>query len=281
MEKDQKNKAFTSFYSYPRHGKKATQLIQEYIKKVDLLIEVHDARIPAIASSLPLRQERKNKPTLLVFNKSDLSDFYWNKKWQEFYEKNKQPCLFISLKKKENLFKLKKKIQKYSRKKILFYKKKNIHFPCIKIIVLGLPNTGKSTLINFFIGRKKVNTGAKPGITMHSQWVRLAEKMEILDTPGILPLSIENEEMLYKLYFTGALQEKNQLNFFSLEYLFEKYEKLKLGIFDRYQITENLDLFQTIKQIQNKHPLSTENLYQKILLDFRQGKLGRFTLDYF
>ena len=219
-------------YNYAGHIKKAVSEIKTYLKKTDLVLEVRDARIPYSSENLPLRANLEQKKSILLFNKEDLANPYWNQKWQTYYQKKNS--LFLSLKKKDSIKKVFHLIQETTKKMQLSYKKKFNQPPPIRILVLGLPNTGKSTLINQLIGKKKTHTGSKPGITRHNQWVVLANKLEILDTPGILLPSIENKEEIYKLYATHSLQENAELNVFSLEYLFLNCEEFREAILDFY-----------------------------------------------
>ncbi len=265
-------------FDYPRHIKNTMQVIADYLKKVDLLLEVYDARIPYTSQNSSLQINKKEKHSIILFNKSDLANPKWNQKWFNYYQKQKQNCLFISLKEKKNLHKLKIAIQKIQQQIACKYKSKNIQPPAIRIMVLGLPNTGKSTIINYLVGNKKTHTGSKPGITVHSQWVKLPHKIEILDTPGILPPFIQKEEEAHKFYATYAVKENAELEPISFQYLFETCEEFRKIVCIKYKL-QTINCSTVLAKIKERYRVSDNGLYQRIFTDFRQGVMGRSTLD--
>ena len=281
MEEQTNN--LTNFYSYPFHVQKAVQEIKKQLNKVDLLIEVCDARIPFNSRVLPLFKELQ-KDYLIIFNKADLSESSWNEKWQEYYLKNKQHSIFLSLNDNNAMKNLMPLLKKYQNKLKEYFSKKFINIPPMRILVLGLPNTGKSTLINRLIGKNKTKTGAIPGITRHSSWVKFQHKMEILDNPGILPRKLKTEDEIYKLYATCALKENKELDSLSLKYLFNECEGLRELIVNYYKLNQTITVkweeiiseIMTIKKIANNQ---LSNLYQLILNDLRRGKIGKITFD--
>lgn len=278
-EKNLRSSSLTKLYQHPHHIKNAKKTIENSIKKVDLLIEVYDARIPYTSQKSSFSSHNKEK--IILFNKADLAEDSWNQKWYKYYQKKNPYCLFISLKNKQNLQSLQNMLRSIQQRFAIKYKKKNIQPPAIRLMVLGLPNTGKSTLINYLIGKKKVATGSKPGVTLYSQWVKLRYQMEILDTPGILPIIAPEEDSLHKLYATNALQQNLELEILSLHYLWENYKKFRLLILKKYNLkTESLtiNLEQSLKKIGQNYR-NIENLYQKIFVDFHQGAMSQITLD--
>ena len=271
----QSNDFNNSYYQYSKHIKKAIITIKNFISKVDLLIEVFDARIPYTSQESFLSISNKDK--IVLFNKSDLANNFWTKKWQEYYKDKIQNFLFISIKTKQNLIGLQKFLQNYQTNFELKYKKKGITPPAIRFMVLGPPNSGKSSLINYLLGNKKVVTGAKPGITLYSQWVKIHYKIEILDTPGVLPLQTPTPENIYRLYATHALKQNSELDAISLQYLFENCLEFRHSVLKKYQL-QSTNLEEILVNLKQKYR-NIENLYQKIFTDFQKGVMSPVTLD--
>lgn len=275
IEKEQDADFLVRMYQHPRHIRNAKRIVENSIKKVDVLIEVCDARIPYTSQEnfFPIA----NKEKIVLFNKSDLAIAHWNKQWQNYYQKKIPACLFISLKTKENLQKFQNLLQKTQQKLSLKYTIKGIKAPPIRLMILGLPNTGKSSLINYLTKSKKVSTGSKPGITVYSQWVKLPYQIEILDTPGILPVCAPTKDAFHKLYATHALQQNSELEVLSFEYLFENCLLFREAILKKYNL-ENKDAETMIEKMILKYR-DKENFYQKIFTDFHQGQMSKTTLD--
>jgi ribosome biogenesis GTPase A len=157
------------------------------------------------------------------------------------------------------------------------YEKKRIQAPPIRLMVLGLPNTGKSSFINYLIGNKKLNTGSKPGRTIYSQWVKLPYQMEILDTPGILPALVPDKDAFHKLYATRALQQNSEIESLSLQYLFENCPLFKKAVLRKYNL-ENMNFWAMLKKIRSQYH-TEQDLHQKIFADFHKGLMSEVTLD--
>lgn len=273
------NNNLSEFYSYPGYIKETIRNIKQYIKKIDLLIEVCDARIPL--SSRIVSENINKKDSIIIFSKSDLADPHWNQNWQNYYFSQKQECLFINLKQKK-LHKLLFKIKAYQLKLEKYYQKKSITSPPIRILVIGLPNTGKSTLINSLVRKKTAKTGANPGITRHSNWIKFNSKMEILDNPGILPAVLQTEIEIHKLYATFALKKNATLDYLSLKYLFQEILDFKKLFLNYYNLDTKLAQYweDALQQIKKKCFFVNDSAAcQAIFTDFRIGKMGRITLD--
>ena len=235
------NENKTNINWYPGHMAKTKRLIKENINQIDIVLEVLDARIPYSTKIREFDECVRNKPRILVMTKSDLCDMKETKKWIEYYEKEGYHVVCLDLEHNPNLKELFKKtndimssIQEKRLSKGLKEKK-------AKILVVGVPNAGKSTLINRLVGKKAVNVGNKPGVTKNLDWIRINSDLELLDSPGVLWPRLDQEKVALSLAAFTAIKEEilpiDKVVIFILETL-EKYypEILK----ERYGI-EKLD----------------------------------------
>ena len=192
---------------FPGHMKKTEGLIKENLKLVDIVIELVDARLP-LASRNPLIDEIiKNKPRLIVFNKSDMADDLVTNDWINYYRKFGTKVVKVNSIDGKGFSNVYEGINEVLKEKIEKYKEKNLNF-VIKMMVVGIPNVGKSSFINKISGRAGAKTGDKPGITKGKQWVRLQKGYELLDTPGILWHKFDDEMVARKLAFAGSIKDE-------------------------------------------------------------------------
>ncbi len=276
---------------YPGHMLKAKKELVFQLRRVDVVLEMRDARIPLSSVNLDFEKLLEHKKRILVFNKTALADHEVTRIWEESYQKQDIPFLFIDVIKKIHLKKLLPLSRNIMNQKWSAFRRRGIRPPTLKLLVCGIPNVGKSSLINRLSGRKVANTGPTPGVTKHQDWIKLGNDVELLDTPGILWPKINDQETGLRLAITGAIKDSivgtAQLSIYLIEILKrklpDKLEKL-------YQLTpEDLALFpeDIIQKIaENRgclkrggavdHP-RVESL---VLRDFRQGKLGRLSFDY-
>lgn len=272
---------------YPGHMKKTKELLKENIKIVDLIIELVDARIPFSSKNPDFDELFVNKNRLLIINKYDLANPNLNKAWENYYKNLGYYTVLYNSNDNKELKKLEAVIEEATADIAERYRKKGILNKVIKAMIVGIPNVGKSTLINSIAKRKSAKTGNMPGVTKGKQWIRLPKNIDLLDTPGILWPKFISEEAALNLAFTGAIKEE-VLQIEEIAYSFvERLIKIdKNALTNRYDIElsditiENIDNIAYKKGcILNKNEVNYERVSRMILNDFQAGKLGRITLE--
>lgn len=273
---------------FPGHMKKTEGLIKDNLKLVDIVIELVDARIP-LASKNPLIDEIvKNKPRLIVFNKSDMADDKVTSDWINYYKNNGIKVVKVNSLDGKGFNDVYDGINQVLKEKIDKFKEKNLNF-VIKMMVVGIPNVGKSSFINKITKRAGAKTGDRPGITKGKQWVRIKEGYELLDTPGILWHKFDDEETAKKLAFVGSIKDEildvEELAFYLLDFLKNNYpENLKL----RYNVdfNEDKDTYELMEEIGRKRgfvikggEIDLTRCANTILDEFRGLKLGKISLE--
>ncbi len=272
---------------YPGHIAKAQRQLKEKLNLVDVIIEVVDARIPYSSKYKTTDLLCPNKPKIILLNKADVSDEKYNKIWKEIFEKNYNSEVIVtnlSSKKDTNLI-ISKTI---NLSKPLMQKRieKGLLPRATRIMVIGMPNVGKSSTINKLIKTAKTKTGAKAGITRQQQWVRINDKIELLDTPGIIPTKQDDQNQALKLAFVNSIGENAYDSVYVAENLIkilnEQYPKEFKKYFDFNESDEEINLEKIAKKrnwiLKEKKAdiIRTANI---ILSCFREGKIGKFTLD--
>lgn len=272
---------------YPGHMAKAKRLINENINLIDIVYEVVDARIPMSSKIIDIDNYIKNKPKILIMNKIDLCDLKETNKWKKYYEEKGYKVLLTSLEKNFNekeLINLTEEILKPLNDKIQekdMKKRKN------RVLVVGVPNAGKSTLINRLAGKKVVSIGNKPGVTKGLSWIRVNDKIELLDSPGILWPKLEEKNALNLATFTAIREEilpKFEIASYILTTL-DKYYKDKLE--ERYDIKElNEDIVITMEEIGKKRgclikggEIDYDKVIEIIINDVKNGYIKGITFD--
>ena len=273
---------------FPGHMKKTEGLIKDNLKLVDIVIELVDARIP-LASKNPLIDEIvKNKPRLIVFNKSDMADDKVTSDWINYYKNNGIKVVKVNSLAGKGFNDVYDGINQVLKEKIDKFKEKNLNL-VIKMMVVGIPNVGKSSFINKITKRAGAKTGDRPGITKGKQWVRIKEGYELLDTPGILWHKFDDEETAKKLAFVGSIKDEildvEELAFYLLDFLKNNYpENLKL----RYNVdfNEDKDTYELMEEIGRKRgfvikggEIDLTRCANTILDEFRGLKLGKISLE--
>ena len=274
---------------YPGHMKKTYEMLKENLKIIDLVLIILDSRIPKSSLNPDLDKLILNKEKIYIMNKSDISDKKINEKWIKYF--NNRNLVVVendSLKNKKNndLF---DKIEKFETKIKYKYSKKGFKNKTIRMLIVGVPNTGKSTFINYITKRKSVKTGNKPGVTRGKQWIKVKNKYEILDTPGVLWPNLKDEKTKYNLAVTGLIKDNIiddvELSAYLIKFLKDNYIK---KLTDRYKIdveTENtyieiLDKISIKKGfILKNHEVDYERTAVTILRDYRNGVLGKISLE--
>lgn len=270
---------------YPGHIAKAEKKLKEQINIVDVVIEVLDARIPNSSSYPEIEKLIKDKPRLILLNKCDLANSEQTQIWiKKIKEKTGCSVLATSANDNKDLSKILNKVIELGQPKIIKLVQKGLLPRPVRIMVVGMPNVGKSSIINKLIKKTKAKTGAKAGVTRDQQWVRINPKIDLLDTPGIIPLKQEDQKKAYKLAFVDSIGENaydveavaaifiNNVNEIYPD-LIRNYYKLN----DKEVNIENISLSRNWI-IQGGKP-DTKRCAQNILNDFRLGRLGKLTLD--
>jgi len=269
---------------FPGHMHKTRKLIKENLKKVDVIIEILDARVPVSSSNPIIDELTGDKPRVVVLNKSDLADKKVTDMWKVYFKSlgdNRLP-VEVSSKTKENLNAIVKGC------KTLCQGAKWIDRRPVRAMIVGIPNVGKSTVINALAGRKKAIVGNKPGVTRDMQRLNISDSLQIYDTPGILWPKFEDQDIGFKLALLGSIKDSililDEISMKGLEYMVQYYpERIK----DRYKIdTLPDDTVELIELIGKKRgclisggAIDYEKAINLFLLDLRSGKLGRFSLE--
>lgn len=268
--------------------KKTKDLLQENIKLVNIVIEVIDARIPIASKNPDFDQLFRDKKRLIVLNKYDLADPNMNKVWQDYYKSKGWSCVLYNSTNNKELRKLDIAIAEATKEIVERYKKRGLLNKSIKAMIVGIPNVGKSTLINSLAKKKSAKTGNMPGVTKGKQWIHLAGNIDLLDTPGILWPKFEDEKGALNLAFTGAIKDEvlvleeivlkfvekmiqlNKINAILEKYNIEQGEK-PLDVLDNIAIKKGFFL--------NNKEIDYLRVANLLLSDFRSGKLGLITLE--
>lgn len=274
---------------YPGHMAKTRRMLEENIKLVDVVIEILDARIPQSSRNPHFSDIVASKPRLIILNKSDMADSAKTEKWLAFYRKNNIKALCVSCQTGKGVNQIAPGIFELAKDKIEKYSQKGIK-KSIKVMIIGIPNVGKSTLINRLVGKAAAKTGDRPGVTLSKQWIRLKDGLELLDTPGILPPKLEDQDVALKLAYTGAIKDEimeTELICYSLlENLIINYPEL---LIERYKLSEiqGLKGYELLEKIGRKRgclisggEVDMSRAASIVLEDFRSLKIGRITLDF-
>ncbi len=279
MKKDK-----THIHWYPGHIAKAERKLKEQLSLVDAVIEVLDARIPVSSSYTNITGLLGQKPRLILLNKSDLADKTELKKWVNLLEeKYNSPVLLSDAKNSNDLNLIIKKVIELSEPRIQALMKKGLLRRPARVMVVGMPNVGKSSIINKLTKSSKTKIGAKAGVTRQQQWVRINPQLELLDTPGIIPMKQENQEVANKLAFVNSVSE----NAYSselvakelLSLLEEKYTDI---VREYYRLEGNFtleDIAISRNWIISGGAPDIERTAVYLLRDFREGRIGKFILD--
>lgn len=270
---------------YPGHIAKAEKKLKEQVNIVDVIIEVLDARIPFSSSYPEIEKLIKDRPRLILLNKSDLADQEQTQIWTKIIkERTKCPVLATSASDNKDLSKILNKVIELGQPKIIKLVQKGLLPRAVRIMVVGMPNVGKSSIINKLIKKTKAKTGAKAGVTRDQQWVRINPKVDLLDTPGIIPLKQEDQNKAYKLAYVDSIGE-NAYDVEAVARIFIKdVEKIYPNLIRNYYKLEEEEL--SVEEIALKRNWIVQGAKpdikrasQNLLNDFRTGRLGKLTLD--
>ena len=269
---------------YPGHMKKTRELIQENLKLVDAVLEVIDARIPRSSRNPIIDELVKGKKRILVFNKSDLADNEATKAWAEEFQRQGFLSLTTNCMSGEGTVRLLKRLENLQEEKNRGQARKKPY----RLMIVGVPNVGKSSLINRLTGRKSTQTGDRPGVTKGKQWLSLPGNMQLLDTPGILWPKFEDPEVGLNLAFCGSIKDEildvASLALELISLLQREYPEL---LAQRYKLEElSQTPLETMEAAAQKRgcilpgkKIDDERIARVVLDEFRSGKIGKITLE--
>lgn len=273
---------------FPGHMKKAERQIEEDINLVDVVYELLDARIPLSSKNPDIDRLSKNKPKILLLNKSDLADESKTKEWLKYYQNKSTNAITICTQTGEGLKQLNALTQSILKEKLERQKEKGIVGKGVKALVVGVPNVGKSSFINKISGKSSTKTGDRPGVTKGKQWITVNNNLQLLDTPGILWPKFDDENTAFNLAFTGAIKDEiidvEELGVKLCLFLQQNYPN---ALSERYKLAEvSDDGYELLQLIGKKRgcvisggEIDTRKASILLLDEFRGGKLGKITLE--
>lgn len=274
---------------FPGHMAKATRMIQEHIKKVDVVIELLDARIPNSSSNPVISELAGNKPHVVILNKTDLADPKETKEWvNQFREQGKTVVMMDSISGRGQK-QLITAVQNLAKPIIDKWVAKGIRTRSVRTIILGIPNVGKSTLINKLAGTAATRTADKAGHTRGQQWVRIGKSLELLDTPGILWPKLEDQRAAMRLAITGSISDdvydSETVMGHLLSYMLEKHPDVLVDRF-KLQAEEMTDPMVALEAIGRRRGclvkgghVDLDKARRIVLADYRNGKWGLLSFD--
>ena len=297
-KKDDSPKSFPSvgINWYPGHMAKTKRQIIEDMKLVDVVIELLDARIPKSSRNPDIQGMLKNKKKIVILNKSDLADEKETKKWIEYFKKKNILAIDVDSNQGKGIKQVSQAIEKIMEDELKIQNSKGRIRKTIRVMIVGIPNVGKSSFINRISKKTTMTVGNKPGVTRQKQWIRIGNQIELLDTPGVLWPKFESEEVGLNLAYTGSIKEEilekteiayNLLKFLDENYSSDLYAKYKISEQEIDEIKDNpqytLELMYLIGKkrgaLISGGNIDEEKVAKIILDDFKNGRIGKITLE--
>lgn len=290
----------TNINWFPGHMAKTRREIGEDLKLVDVVVELLDARIPISSQNPEIAKITKGKKKLIVLNKIDLADEKENQNWVKYFEHKNIPVCLVDSNSGKGIEQVIRQIEKMMQVELDTLAEKGRIGRKIRVMIVGIPNVGKSSFINRIAKKATAGVGNKPGFTKKKQWIRINEKVELLDTPGVLWPKFESEEVALNLSFTGTIKEeildRLEVAYHLVKFLLENHKQL---LIEKYKLTNEY-----VDKVLNRDLPENENIYEimlemgrkrgclisggnvdeekiaKIILDeFKNGKLGKITIE--
>ena len=295
-----KNDNKTNINWYPGHMAKTKREISEDLKLIDVVVELLDSRIPLSSQNPDIAELTKGKKKIIVLNKIDLADNMQNEAWKKYFNSNGQICILTDSNIGKGINEVTKAIEEIMKEDLKKYAEKGRTGRKIKAMILGIPNVGKSSFINRIVKTNRLEVGNKPGVTRKKQWISINDKINLLDTPGVLWPRFEDEKTALNLAFTGTIKddvlEQTEIAYQLLKFLLENYRQ---NVTERYKITldfiekklsqdqpENFNVYEIMQEIGRKRgaiisggEIDDEKTAKIILDDFRSGRLGKITIE--
>ena len=277
---------------FPGHMAKTRRMMKEMLPQVDAVIEILDARIPVSSKNPELYKIVGNKPVLTLFSKSALADPNATARWKAQYEREGKRCLFIDSASGAGISQIPDEVRRLLSAKIERFESKGMIGRPLRVMIAGIPNVGKSSLINRLAGGKRAKVEDRPGVTRDKQWITTQYGLELLDTPGVLWPKFEDQTVGENLAVTGAIRDEildaERMAVILCGRLRRKYPDLlsaryKLGDMAQYDDLIDYDLFELIGRkrgfLVSGGEVNTERTAVMLLDEFRGGKIGRMTLE--
>ncbi len=274
---------------FPGHMAKTRRQIKESLKLVDAVTEIIDARIPQSSRNPEIDEIISGKPRIILLNKSDMADANANKKWIEYFKNQGAYALSVDCRTGKGLNGYRDLIRTVLADKIKSYEEKGMSGKALRVMVVGIPNTGKSSFINRMAGKNRAKVADKPGVTRQNQWFAIGNGIELLDTPGVLWPKFEDPAVGDKLAFIGSVKEQvidnESLCVRFLEVMAKNYPD---RLAERYKISdfENLHPYEVLELIGKKRGMmikggecDTQRAALMILDEYRAGRLGKITME--
>ena len=285
---------------YPGHMAKTKKQIIEDLKLIDVVVELLDARIPLSSQNPDIAKMIGDKKRVVVLNKCDLADSIENDKWINHFRKQGIPAVLTDANSGQGIANVVKEIEKIMEEDLKKQVEKGRVGKRIRVMIMGIPNVGKSSFINRITKKNSLEVGNRPGVTKKKQWIRLSSNIELLDTPGVLWPKFESEEVALHLSYIGSIKDeildKMEVAFFLTKFLLQNYRNL---FCNRYQLDET-EVQQELEKNQNENSnildvmhmvgrkrgaivsggrIDEEKVARLLLDEFRSGKIGKITLE--
>ena len=268
---------------YPGHMAKAKREIEEKIKLVDIVYELVDSRIPYSSKNPMMTEILKNKYHIVILTKTSMANRSMTQKWINYYSNIGSNVIAIDSLSMENVKKIETLTYEVLHDKIQKDLSRGLKKRAVKAMIVGIPNVGKSTLINKVVNKKVTITGNKPGVTKAQQWIRINQNLELLDTPGVLWPKFEDQKVGIHLALTGAIKSEilhiDDLVLYLLSFLKENYPGVITARYDVEEYEDNIEILNAIMKKRGIHKDDYDRCFELIMNEFRNCKIGKITLD--